>query len=125
MFLTKGTIHTEPVWRQFLENAGKLTIKAKVTRSPRVPFEKRLPNGMHSPISGLDESRYPGYKIQHGLVPPSKYRSTDYPHVKRKLLNLENIQGNHKARSAFKQVEIQRRRRPTMTDRGRRGATRL
>lgn len=109
MFLTKGAIHTEPVWRQFLENAGKLTIKTKVTRSPQVPFEERLPHGMHSPINGLEESRYPGYKIQHGLVPPSKYRSTDYPHVKRKLLNLENIQdeeGNNDRSGAKRSDQI-------------------
>jgi len=92
MFLVKGSIPTEPIWRQFLENAGKLTLKAKSFKLPSVNLKKKLKNGFHPSISGLEESRYPGYKIQHGMVPPSKYRSTDYPHVKRRLLEFENIQ---------------------------------
>lgn len=96
MFLVKGLIPSEPVWRQFLENAGKLTLKAKTFKHPSTNLKKKFKNGMHPPINGLEEARYPGYKIQHGLVPPSKYRSTDYPHVKRRLTELETIQGIRK-----------------------------
>lgn len=32
-------------------------------------------------------SRYPGYKIQHGRLPPSKDRQTIYPHVRRRHLS--------------------------------------
>ena len=93
MFLVKGPIHSEPIWRQFLENAGRMALKAKTIKTAPVNFKKRLRNGLHPPINGLEESRYPGYKIQHGLVPPSKYRSTDYPHVRRRLLNEDSITG--------------------------------
>lgn len=90
MFLVKGEIHNEPIWRQFLENAGRLTFKTKPPKVKQLNLRKELNRDLHPPINGLDESRYPGYKIQHGLVPPSKYRSTDYPHVKRRLLQEEN-----------------------------------
>lgn len=86
MFLVKRMVPTEPVWRQFLENAGKLKLKAKGFKFRASNLKERLHHPLFPTITSLDESRYPGYKIQHGLVPPSKYRSTDYPHIKRRRL---------------------------------------
>ena len=93
MFLVKGDIHSEPIWRQFLENAGKLSLKTKTFKIPNINLKKKLKNGLHQPINGLEESRYPGYKIQHGLVPPSKHRSTSYPHVRKRLLAFNSLSG--------------------------------
>lgn len=76
LFLAKGEIHTEPIWRMFLENAGKLKLKTKALKTQDLPLERIVKGKLHTPITQLDETRYPGYKIQHGLVPPSKYRST-------------------------------------------------
>jgi len=90
MFLVKDEIHNEPIWRQFLDNAKTLKFKTKIPKTVQIDLRKELQRELYPPIHSLDESRYPGYKIQHGMVPPSKYRSTSYPHVKRRLLQESN-----------------------------------
>ncbi|GMH35666.1 hypothetical protein BSKO_03534 [Bryopsis sp. KO-2023] len=90
MFLTKAAIHNELIWRSFLEGAAKLKLKKPAVKTQPIDLEKVVGGPLHPSVPGLDETRYPGYKIQHGLVPPSKYRSTSYPHVKkRRLLAME------------------------------------
>lgn len=91
MFLTKGAVHNELIWRSFLEGAARLKLKVPAVKPPPVNLEQVIGGPLHPSVPALDESRYPGYKIQHGLVPPSKYRSTSYPHVKKRRLLEEDI----------------------------------
>lgn len=89
MFLTKAGIHNELIWRSFLEGAAKLKLKKPAVKPQPIDLEKVVGGPLHPAVPALDETRYPGYKIQHGLVPPSKYRSTSYPHVKKRRLLAE------------------------------------
>lgn len=102
MFLVKDEIHNEPIWRQFLDNAKRLRFKNKVPKTVPIDLRKELRRELYPPIHSLEESRYPGYKIQHGMVPPSKYRSTAYPHVKRRLLQEANSE-----QTTIKQVPVE------------------
>lgn len=90
LFLVKDSMHNEAIWRAFLEGAAKLRLKAPALKPQPIDLEKVVGGKLHPAMPGLDETRYPGYKIQHGLVPPSKYRKTKYPHVRRRSL-LNNI----------------------------------
>lgn len=89
MFLVKDLMYTEPVWRSFFEGAAKLRLKAPAVKPEPIDLETVVGGKLHPAMPSLDETRYPGYKIQHGLVPPSKYRKTKYPHVRKRHL-LEN-----------------------------------
>ena len=58
MFLTPGALPAEPIWRAFLEAAGRLQLKASVAEVKAPNLEELVHGPLKPAIPRLDNSRW-------------------------------------------------------------------
>eukprot|EP01025_Chloroclados_australasicus_P050004 TRINITY_DN5712_c0_g2_i1.p1 TRINITY_DN5712_c0_g2~~TRINITY_DN5712_c0_g2_i1.p1 ORF type:complete len:783 (+),score=57.11 TRINITY_DN5712_c0_g2_i1:271-2619(+) len=73
MFVCKGVIHNEPVWRAFLEAAGRLKLRNQPPKAYNSDLDQ-LYGPLNKPLDLLREEQYPGWRILHGVIDPMMYK---------------------------------------------------
>lgn len=67
MFLTKGPMHNEAVWRGFLEAASRLQLRKTAPVPTRIDLNSVVGGELKPAIPSLQEDDYLGFRIQHRL----------------------------------------------------------